>query len=127
MRIVGVNIPDDKKIKISLSYVYGVGFSSAQDILEEAGIDPEKRTKDLDSSEVNKIQSILDKKYKIGGELRQVIKQNIQRLKDINSYKGTRHAKGLPVRGQRTKTNMRTRKGNTRKTAGSGKRKIELK
>ncbi|MEX0690123.1 MAG: 30S ribosomal protein S13 [Candidatus Paceibacterota bacterium] len=127
MRIVGVNIPDDKKIKISLTYVYGVGNSSALDILEKLKIDPEKRAKDLDSSEVNKIQSVLDKEYKTGGELKQVIKQDINRLKEINSYRGTRHKRGLPVRGQRTKSNMRTRKGNTRKTAGSGKRKVELK
>lgn len=127
MRISGVNIPDDKRVIIALTYIYGVGKSLAGEILEKAKVNPEKRAKDLTPKEVNLIQSILDKEYTIEGELRQRIKQNINRLKDIQSYRGIRHIKGLPVRGQRTRTNMRTRKGNVRRTAGSGKRKIELK
>lgn len=127
MRIVGVNIPDDKKIKVALTYIYGLGLSSALRILDKTGVDPEKRTKELTPEEVNKIQLVIDKEYKIGGELRQLIKQNIGRLKEIKSYRGIRHIKGLPVRGQRTRTNNRTIRGNVRKTAGSGRRKIELK
>ena len=127
MRVVGVNIPDNKKVEIALSYLYGVGRSLAARILAEAGISSEKRTKDLTAEEMNKIQSILEKKYKVEGELRQIVKQNISRLKEIQSYRGTRHAKKLPVRGQRTKSNSRTVRGNVRKTAGSGKRKVELK
>ncbi|KKU15725.1 30S ribosomal protein S13 [Candidatus Jorgensenbacteria bacterium RIFCSPLOWO2_02_FULL_45_12] len=127
MRISGVNVPDDKKIKIALSYVYGIGLFSAVKILREVNVDPEKKAKALTSDEVNKIQSILTKGYKIEGELRQIIRQNIFRLKDIKSYRGTRHAKRLPARGQRTKSNSRTVRGNVRKTAGSGKRKVELK
>lgn len=127
MRIVGVNIPDNKKVGIALSYLYGVGRSRAALIITEAHIDGTKRAKDLSAEEVNKIQSILEKKYKVEGELRQVIKQNINRLKDIKAYRGVRHARRLPVRGQRTKTNSRTVRGNVRKTAGSGKRKVDLK
>ena len=127
MRIVGVNIPDNKKIPIALAYLYGVGRTLAFRILHEAHIDITKRAKDLTAEEVNKIQSIIEKKYKIEGELRQIIKQNINRLKDIKAYRGVRHMRRLPVRGQRTKTNSRTIRGNVRKTAGSGKRKVELK
>jgi small subunit ribosomal protein S13 len=127
MRISGVNIPDNKKIFIALGYLYGVGRNSAMDILKIAKIDLEKRAKDLTPEEVNRVQSILEKSYKIEGELRQVIKQNINRLKDIKAYRGLRHLRKLPVRGQRTKTNSRTVRGNVRKTAGSGRRKVDLK
>ncbi len=127
MRVAGVNIPDSKKVQFALAYIYGVGFTLAGRILEEAKIKPEKRAKDLTPEEVNKIQSIIEKNYKVEGELRQVIKQNVSRLKDIKSYRGVRHLRKLPVRGQRTKTNSRTVRGNVRKTAGSGKRKVELK
>ncbi|MCL4399890.1 30S ribosomal protein S13 [Patescibacteria group bacterium] len=127
MRVAGVNIPDSKKVQFALAYIYGVGFALAGRILEEAKIKPEKRAKDLTPEEVNKIQSIIEKNYKVEGELRQVIKQNVSRLKDIKSYRGVRHLRKLPVRGQRTKTNSRTVRGNVRKTAGSGKRKVELK
>ena len=127
MRIVGVNIPDNKKVEIALSYLYGVGRVNAVLILAEAGIDRNKKAKELTAQDVNKIQSILEKKFKIEGELRQIIKQNINRLKEIKSYRGVRHMKRLPVRGQRTKTNSRTVRGNVRKTAGSGRRKVELK
>ncbi len=127
MRIVGTTIPDEKRIDISLAYVYGIGRSLAGVILDSAKIERSKRTKDLTSEEVNKIQSYVEKHIKVEGELRQVIRQNINRLKDIKAYRGVRHARKLPVRGQRTKTNSRTVRGNTRKTAGSGKRKVELK
>jgi small subunit ribosomal protein S13 len=127
MRIAGVNIPDNKKIFIALGYLYGVGKNSADVILKAAKIDTQKRTKDLTPEEVNRIQSFLEKNYKIEGELRQVIKQNINRLKDIKAYRGVRHLRKLPVHGQRTKTNSRTVRGNVRKTAGSGRRKVDLK
>jgi len=127
MRVAGINIPDDKQVQIALTYVYGVGSTRAKKILKEAGIDFIKRAKDLDQAEVNKIKEIIDRDYKIEGELRQVIKQNIGMLKEMGAYRGTRHMRGLPARGQRTKTNNRTVRGNTRKTAGSGKRKVELK
>lgn len=125
--MVGVNIPDQKRIEIALTYVYGVGRPLSQKILHAAKVDLNKRTKDLGSEEINRIQSVLEKAYKIEGELRQVVRQNINRLKDIKAYRGIRHLRRLPVRGQRTKTNSRTVRGNVRKTAGSGKRKVDLK
>lgn len=127
MRIAGINIPDNKRIEIALRYIYGIGPSTSKDVLAETGINPDTRAKDLAPADVNKIKDVLDKKFKIEGELRQVIKQNIQRLKDIQSYRGSRHARKLPVRGQRTKTNSRSVRGNVRHTATSGKRKVELK
>lgn len=127
MRIIGINIPDEKKINVALTYLYGVGRTSAFRILAEAKINPDKRTKELTGEEINKIQTALEKNFKIEGELRQIVKQNINRLKDIKAYRGVRHMRKLPVRGQRTKSNSRTVRGNVRKTAGSGKRKVELK
>ena len=127
MRISGVNVPDNKKIFIALGYLFGVGPSLAVKILETAKVDLQKRAKDLVPDEVNRIQSVIEKNYKIEGELRQVIKQNIGRLKDIKAYKGLRHLRKLPVHGQRIKTNSRTVRGNVRKTAGSGRRKVDLK
>ena len=126
MRLLGVNIPDGKRVEISLAYLYGVGRETARNILAEVKIDPGKRTKDLKPEEASKIKELLEKKYKVEGELRQVVRQNIARLKDIKAYRGIRHLKRLPLRGQRTKTNSRTVRGNVRKTAGSGKRKVEL-
>jgi|SRR3989344_1994562 len=127
MRVSGVNIPDNKKIEISLRYLYGIGQSLSSRILSVVQIDKNKLTKDLTAADVNKIQSVIEKNYKVEGELRQIVKQNINRMKDIKCYKGVRHLKRLPVRGQRTKTNSRTVRGNVRKTAGSGKRKVDLK
>lgn len=127
MRVAGVNIPDEKKIMIALTYLYGIGRTRAKQIAEAAKIPPEKRAKELTLEEVNRIQSAIEKTVKIEGELRQVVKQNIARLKDVKAYRGVRHLRKLPVRGQRTKTNSRTVRGNVRKTAGSGKRKVELK
>lgn len=127
MRLIGVNIPDNKRIEISLTYLYGINRTSASKILAAAKIDPAKQAKDLNPGEVNKIKEIIEKSYKVEGELRQILKQNINRLIDIKSYRGIRHIKRLPVRGQRTKTNSRTVRGNVRNTAGSGRRKVELK
>lgn len=126
MRIIGVNIPDEKRVEIALTYIYGIGINLSNKLLVEASVNIDKRVKDLTSAEVNKIRSVLEKDYQVEGELRQIIRQNINRLKDIKSYRGTRHAKHLPVRGQRTKTNSRTIRGNVRRTAGSGRRKAEL-
>ena len=126
MRIIGVNIPDEKRVEIALTYIYGIGINLSNKLLVEASVNIDKRVKDLTSAEVNKIRSVIEKDYQVEGELRQIIRQNINRLKDIKSYRGTRHAKHLPVRGQRTKTNSRTIRGNVRKTAGSGRRKAEL-
>ena len=127
MRIIGINIPDNKKVPIGLSYIYGIGPTLADKILTSTRVSKDKRVKDLTTQEVNLIKEFIEKNYKIEGELRQVIKQNILRLKDLKTYRGTRHMRRLPVRGQRTKTNSRTVRGNTRKTAGSGRRKVDLK
>lgn len=127
MRISGINIPDNKRVEIALTYLYGIGRPLALKILESTKIDLNKRAKALTPDEVNKIQSYMEKNFKVEGELRQIIKQNINLLKDLQTYRGMRHSRHLPVRGQRTKTNSRTVRGNVRKTAGSGKRKTELK
>ena len=111
-RIIGVDIPKEKRIEIALCYLYGVGRFVSNKMLKEAGIDPNKRAKDLTEEEVSRITNIVQKGgYKIEGDLRRDISQNIKRLMDIGCYRGSRHKKGLPVRGQRTRTNARTRKG----------------
>ncbi len=120
-RIAGVNIPENKRIKIALTYIYGIGRSLSEKILKEAKID-NKRTCDLSSSEINKLKEIIEKKYKTEGDLRREVMLNIKRLKDINCWRGIRHIKGLPVRGQRTRTNNRTIRGNVRKTMTSGRK-----
>jgi small subunit ribosomal protein S13 len=121
-RIAGINIPSEKKIKISLAYLYGIGRSNALDILSEAGVDSEKRTKDLTEAEVNIIREITEKKYMIEGDLRREVVGNIKRLKEIGCWRGNRHIKGLPVHGQTTKRNSRTVRGGGRKTVGSGRK-----
>jgi small subunit ribosomal protein S13 len=121
-RIAGINIPNEKRIEAALPYIYGVGLSLSKKILALTKIDPNKRTKDLTETELNKIREYIEKTYKVEGELRQQILLNIKRLKEIGAYRGIRHIRGLPVRGQRTKTNSRTRRGNVRKTAGSGRK-----
>ncbi|MDP3956799.1 MAG: 30S ribosomal protein S13 [bacterium] len=126
MRIAGVNIPDNKRVPIALTYIYGIGDKLSQNILKATKIN-DKLAKELTSDEVNRIQEFIEKNYKVEGSLRQVLKQNLERLKAIRSYRGIRHMKRLPVRGQTTKTNSRTVRGNVRKTAGSGKRKVDLK
>ena len=117
-RIAGVDIPNDKKIKISLRYIYGVGPSNAMDILKEAGIDPERRAKELSEEELAKIIGILDRGILVEGALRRSVQQNIARLRDIGSWRGQRHRRSLPVRGQRTRSNARTRKGPRKTVAG---------
>ena len=121
LRILGVNLPEEKRIEFALTYIKGIGLFSSRKILDEAGIDIDKRAKDITSEEVGKIQRIIESKYKVEGELRRIVMMNIKRLKEIGCYRGTRHSKGLPSRGQRTKTNNRTVRGNIRRTAGSGK------
>ena len=125
MRISGITIPDNKRIEIALTYIYGIGRSLANQSLKQTKIDPSKQAKALDSAEVNRIKEYVEKNFKIEGKLRQIIKQNIALLKELQAYRGIRHMKRLPVRGQRTKTNSRTVRGNVRKTMGSGKRKEE--
>lgn len=125
LRIAGVNLPDEKRIAVSLTYIYGVGPSTAEKILDELGISKDKRTKDLSDAEQNKIREYAEKKVRLEGELKHEVRSNIKRLKEICCYRGARHQKGLPVRGQRTKTNNRTVRGNVRKTMGSGRVKTE--
>jgi small subunit ribosomal protein S13 len=115
-RIAGVDIPREKRIEIALTYLYGIGRSASNQILSRAGIDPNKRTNMLSEEEVARIRDIIDQEHKIEGDLRKEINVNIKRLMDIGCYRGLRHRKGLPVRGQRTRTNSRTRKG-PRKTS----------
>ena len=124
-RIAGVDIPREKKIKISLTYLYGIGPARALDVLKSAKIDPEVRTNTLTDSEVAGIREIISDNYAIEGTLRTDVTMNIKRLMDIGSYKGLRHRRGLPVHGQRTSTNARTRKGKKRSIAG--KKKVALK
>jgi len=123
IRIAGINIPDNKRIEIALTYVYGIGLSTSQQILEELSIDVNTRTKDVSAEDANRLREVIEKKFRVEGELRHVVRGNIKRLKEIGCYRGTRHTKGLPSRGQRTKTNTRTVRGNTRKTMGSGRKK----
>ena len=122
-RVAGVEIPANKRIEIGLMYIYGVGLSSSQKILKEVGIDPSIRVKNLTEEQISKLNAVIDKHYTVEGALRRQIIQNIQRLKTIGSYRGLRHRKGLPVRGQRTRSNARTRKGPRKTVAG---RKIAL-
>lgn len=123
VRIAGINIPDNKRIEVALTYIYGIGLSTSQNILRELQIDVDMRTKDLPAEEANRLREAIEKKYRVEGELRHIVKGNVKRLKEINCYRGIRHQKGLPSRGQRTKTNTRTVRGNVRKTMGSGRKK----
>lgn len=126
-RFLGVNIPDKKRIEIALTYIYGIGPTRAKYVLESARVHPDKRASELAPDELNRLKEIIEKNYKIEGDLKREVMFNIKRLKDIKSYRGIRHMRGLPVRGQRTKTNSRTRRGNVRKTAGSGRRALDKK
>lgn len=121
-RIAGTTIPSDKRIVIALTYVYGVGLTTSKKVLAQTNIDENIRTKDLTDDQINSIRSILEKDNRLEGDLRREKLSSIKRLKEIGSYRGTRHAKNLPARGQRTKTNSRTVRGNTRRTTGSGRR-----
>src|SRR5215475_10180585 len=116
-RIAGVDIPNDKRVEISLTYIYGVGRSSAKKILKRAEINPDTRVKDLTEQEISRIREVLEGNYIVEGDLRRELSINIKRLMDIGTYRGLRHRRGLPVRGQRTRTNSRTRKG-PRRTIG---------
>lgn len=118
MRVGGVEIPTDKRIEIALTYITGIGRSSSKDILDTAQVDEDKRTHELTNDEVTRVRNIIESDYTIEGELRNQVKRNIQRLKEIGSYRGDRHEKGLPVRGQRTRCNARTRKGPRQTVAG---------
>ncbi|MCX6719730.1 MAG: 30S ribosomal protein S13 [Candidatus Staskawiczbacteria bacterium] len=121
-RIAGVNIPENKRIVISLTYIYGIGNSLSKKILDELKVDENKKASELTQKEVGDLKDYIEKTYKIEGDLRRQIMINVKRLKDIGAWRGLRHIKGLPVRGQRTKTNNRTVRGNTRKTMGSGRK-----
>lgn len=120
-------IPENKRIEYSLPYVYGIGHSLAIKILNEAKIDIGKKAKQLTAEEINRLRDIVEKRYRVEGDLKREIIMNIKRLKDIGSYRGIRHMKSLPTRGQRTKTNSRTRRGNQRRTMGSGRKAVEKK
>ncbi len=117
-RIAGIDLPREKRIEAALTYIYGIGFTTSRKILKEAGIDPNLRVKALSDSDVAKIRSVIDANYKVEGALRTEVTMNIKRLMDIGSYRGLRHRRGLTVRGQRTRTNARTRKGRKKTVAG---------
>lgn len=121
-RIAGVNLPE-KRLVVALTYIYGIGLTTSTRILKEAGVSTDKRPRELTAEEENRLRTIIEKKYTVEGDLRRQTVLHIKRLKDIKAYRGLRHIKGLPVRGQRTKTNSRTVRGNVRRTATSGKRK----
>ena len=127
MRIAGINIPKAKKIEFSLRYVYGIGPTLARKVLAAARIDGNTRTKDLTNEQQDTLRAIVEKNYKTEGDLRREVQSNIKSMKDIKCFRGIRHMKHLPVRGQRTKTNSRTVRGNVRKTAVSGKKPAGLK
>jgi len=127
MRILGADIPDDKKVEIALTYVFGIGRTRAREILENTKIDFSKKSKELTPQELNRIKEYVEKNYKVEGDLRREIASDIKRLKDIRCYRGIRHLKRLPVRGQSTKRNSRTIRGNVRKSVGSGRKKAASK
>ena len=120
-RISGVDIPNQKRVEIALTYIYGIGLKSSKDILAKTGIDPDKRAKDLTDDEIAKLRDEIENNYTVEGDLRREVAFNIKRLVEINCYRGIRHRKGLPVRGQRTKTNARTRKGPAKTIANKKK------
>ncbi len=122
VRISGVTIPNEKRVEISLTYIFGIGLTTSNKVLVKAQIDKNIRVKDLSEEDANKLRTIIEKEYKIEGDLRREVMGNIKRLKEIGSYRGLRHSKGLPVRGQRTKTNSRSVRGNKKGMATSGKK-----
>ena len=121
-RIAGVDIPRDKRVEVSLTYIYGIGRSASNDILSKAGVDPDVRVKDLPEAEVARLRQVIDQDHIVEGDLRRQVHMNIKRLTEIGCYRGLRHRRGLPVHGQRTKTNARTRKGPKKTVAGRGRR-----
>ena len=122
MRLAGVNIPDEKRIDVALTYIFGIGRERAKNILNTVNIPAEKRAKELSTDETNTIKEFIEKSFKIEGDLRREVRDNIKRKIEIDSYQGLRHKRGLPVRGQQTRTNNRTVRGNVRKTMGSGRK-----
>lgn len=124
-RIAGVDLPRNKRVEIGLTYIYGIGLSSSQQILDQTHIDPDTRVDNLEETEVSRLRQIIDKNYEVEGDLRRRIGRNIQRLQEIGCYRGIRHRKGLPVRGQRTKTNARTRKGPAKTVAGRRRSRVK--
>ena len=120
-RISGVDLPNDKRVEIGLTYIFGIGLSSSRKILQKTGINPDTRVKDLNNDEISKLREVIDREYKVEGDLRRNIALEIKRLQEIGCYRGIRHRKGLPVRGQRTNTNARTRKGPKRTMANKKK------
>lgn len=127
VRIAGTNVPGNKRIEYALTAIYGIGLSLSCRILKEQNIKPGEKLKDLPEHQINNLRNFIEKNFKIEGDLKRTVQQNIKRLKDIKSYRGSRHIKRLPARGQRTRTNTRTLRGNVRVTMGSGKRKAEKK
>lgn len=121
-RIAGVDLPKNKRVVAALCYIYGIGSYTSQKIIEQASISPDIKVKDLNDSEINRIREIIDKGYRVEGDLRKEVNLNIKRLIDIGSYRGLRHRRGLPVHGQRTKTNARTKRGDRKTVAGRGRR-----
>jgi small subunit ribosomal protein S13 len=121
-RIAGVDVPKDKRIEVALTYLYGIGPALSKEILAQTGVNPDTRVRDLTDDQVNRIREVIDKGYRVEGELRKEINFNIKRLIEIGSYRGLRHRRGLPVRGQRTKTNARTKRGPRKTVAGRGRR-----
>ncbi|MFZ5390868.1 MAG: 30S ribosomal protein S13 [Patescibacteria group bacterium] len=121
-RIAGINLPNTKRIEIALTYVFGIGLPLSKKILAVTQIDPNTRTKDLSEEQVARLREIIEKTYRVEGDLRRVVMMHIKRLKEIGSYRGYRHNRHLPLRGQRTKTNSRTVRGNVRRTMGSGRK-----
>lgn len=122
IRIAGINLPDEKRIVIALTYIFGVGRFSSEKVLRELKINEDTKTKDLTPEEANGLREAIEKSFRVEGELKHEVKMNIRRLKEIGCYRGVRHQRGLPVRGQRTKTNNRTVRGNVRKTMASGRK-----
>ncbi len=120
-RVVGVDLPRDKRVEVALTYIYGIGLSRSKEILAATGIDPDKRVRELSDEEVARLNDYIEKHYKVEGDLRREVAMNIKRLIDIGCYRGLRHKLGLPVRGQRTRTNARTRKGPRKTVAGKKK------
>ncbi len=121
-RIAGVDLPRDKKLEIALTYIYGVGRTTSKQILQQAGVNPDTRVRDMTEDEVSRLREIIERNYRVEGDLRRIVQGHIQRLIDIGCYRGIRHRRGLPVRGQRTRTNARTRKG-PRRTVGVRRKK----
>jgi len=122
LRISGITIPNQKRVEIALTYIYGIGLTKSQKVLSDLKIDPNTRVKDLSEDQSNKLRLEIEKKHDVEGDLRRVLASNVKRLKEIGSYRGTRHAKKLPVRGQRSKTNSRTVRGGKKSTVGSGRK-----